>query len=924
MNRQTIGILAVLVIAVGIFYWQRSGKKADKPTPTVAGEKSDTPSAPKRMAGADQAKPQQPPPPVSMDDDPVGNLRLEGQVLDRDDKPVKGATVTISSNPERTATSEGDGSFHFDKLVGRTYALRARAGNQVGGPVMHKLTGASDPVVLRLHAGGEVVVTVVTEANAPVSGATVQLRSSDLQTEVSDGDGVARFEGVASGSLAVVAFAPGYGPTRQLVQLPDAENARVTSRVVLNPGAAISGRVIDSKGQPVANAKVLPIDAATLYSLMSRHLDAEVTDKKGEFTIDAVAAGTYRLNVKHDDHAPKSSDPITIDGSTPTTGIEIVLEAGGTIKGRVVTSDQQPVAWASVRVGQDVVNQLGGGVEQRQVTTDEQGKFTMKGLPRKKLAAVAMGEVASSEVTPVDLSGAADAVDLLLVMSIEGTISGTVVDSAGEPIAEAQVTAIPDFIGGAPMKDFALRGMSAQTTDGGGHFAFRGLPPGTYRLRAARSSVSRSSFMQPGTQAATGDTDVTLVLKKNGAIKGRLAYKNGGGAVEIFTVAVAFPPGVPVNNESGEFEVASIPPGKYDVTFRGPEFAEHTVRDVEVRENATHDMGTLDVKRGRYVTGRVLDASGAPVAAATVAVAARLIGDGKSVTANFGSGAEEAMGLRRDLTAEDGSFRVRGIGSKRELLIIAEHQASGRSMPQVVPPGDSNPTYEIALRPFGSLAGTITVGKKPAANLTVIVTPKGARNYNVIVTTGADGNYIIERLPAGEYQVMVLAGGGSGLSSGNSGSAVTTIKAGKRSQADIDISVGDITFKVTIAGVEGAHIDAAQVFIFKGVVAATTGKEIGVAFLEQSAAGAMMSFSMGGVAAVFNQVEADTYSVCVIPINGDLNDPAFQTRINQHGEKLKVYCQPHTIDASPAEQEYTAVVPPMEPLPEEPEEGAEK
>ena len=64
---------------------------------------------------------------VLSDDDPKGALRLEGQVVDQDDKPVAGATVTLSSNPPRTAKSEEDGGFAFDALVARPYTLTARA-----------------------------------------------------------------------------------------------------------------------------------------------------------------------------------------------------------------------------------------------------------------------------------------------------------------------------------------------------------------------------------------------------------------------------------------------------------------------------------------------------------------------------------------------------------------------------------------------------------------------------------------------------------------------------------------------------------------------------------------------------------------------------------------------------------------------------
>src|SRR5436190_15948225 len=50
---------------------------------------------------------------VLVDDDPKGTLRLEGQVIDGDEKAVAGATVVLSSNPPRTTTSGEDGGFSF-------------------------------------------------------------------------------------------------------------------------------------------------------------------------------------------------------------------------------------------------------------------------------------------------------------------------------------------------------------------------------------------------------------------------------------------------------------------------------------------------------------------------------------------------------------------------------------------------------------------------------------------------------------------------------------------------------------------------------------------------------------------------------------------------------------------------------------------
>src|SRR5262245_26843056 len=52
----------------------------------------------------------------TLDPDPDGPLRMEGQVTGPDGKGVAGAEVFINSAPPRTVTTADDGSFTIDKL----------------------------------------------------------------------------------------------------------------------------------------------------------------------------------------------------------------------------------------------------------------------------------------------------------------------------------------------------------------------------------------------------------------------------------------------------------------------------------------------------------------------------------------------------------------------------------------------------------------------------------------------------------------------------------------------------------------------------------------------------------------------------------------------------------------------------------------
>src|SRR3569623_1674612 len=122
-------------------------------------------------------------PSVLVDDDPKGSLRLEGQVVDGDEHPVGGATVVLSSNPPRTATTEPAGGFAFAALVARPYTLVARARQGIAGPVTARRSESSDPVVLPLRPGAKVTVSVVGGDGKPIDGATVELRGTDYQKQ---------------------------------------------------------------------------------------------------------------------------------------------------------------------------------------------------------------------------------------------------------------------------------------------------------------------------------------------------------------------------------------------------------------------------------------------------------------------------------------------------------------------------------------------------------------------------------------------------------------------------------------------------------------------------------------------------------------------------------------------------------------------
>lgn len=143
-----------------------------------------------------------------------------------------------------------------------------------------------------------------------------------------------------------------------------------------------------------------------------------------------------------------------------------------------------------------------------------------------------------------------------------------------------------------------------------------------------------------------------------------------------------------------------------------------------------------------------------------------------------------------------------------------------------------------------------------------------------------------------------------------------TVLAGKNVEVTIAVAKGDITLSITINGKDGAHIDAAQVFLVKGIAGFKTGKDITGAFTRGGMVG--MEFAMGANAVAFADLLPGSYSVCTIPINGDLSDQTFMQRVMREGDSLAVYCVQYEVKAAPKAQTFVQEVPPMNPLPTAP------
>jgi uncharacterized GH25 family protein len=913
MKRSLVAVVAVLFALLLVwFFWlrDRGDKKPDVGRGSARSATVEPPPAKPADKPAEEA-PKLQAPRWMMDVDKVGSFVLEGQVVGPDGKGVAKAAVWLGSVPPRTATTEDDGTFTFDKLVGRSYALSAKSADLIGGPITHKLTAKSDPVVIKLAEAAAIEVTVVDENKQPMAGVEVKAGETVESIATTDGKGEAMLKPVSPGYARVDATLDGYAPGGAFTTVGSpGSTARVT--ISLSRGFAISGRVLDESGRPIAKAKVGLDNGAfswrTVGAGEKKDPSSATTDDKGEFKIAAAASGTHVVFAVDGEHAPARSKPVTVD-KRPVTGVEIVMKAGGLLAGVVVDATDKPVPYATVRIA-------GAGpqmmqVAARQATTDENGTFEMRGISRTKMQARAESESAASKLADFDLSDKAEHRDMKLVLDVTGLIAGKVVDDKGTPVAEVQVNAFPDVLGGGTVDNIAIAGMSSATTDGEGAFKLTGLPDGTYKLWAQRPNGNFGGWGIQNVSAKTGDKAVKITLASPGGIKGTLAIE-GGGAPKVATAAVGWQPPTPV--QEGKFEIKELDPGTYDVTFRGPDFAMMVKRDVKVEAGKVIELGAITVYRGRKVSGRVVDAKGKAIGGATVKLGDMIMFADEEQKDNDDddNDLQSGIGGRQATSDAEGYFSLIGVAAK-STSIAADHPTAGRSAALTIPEGAGDPpAITLALRGFGSITGKVTQKGKPLSGVAVTQSQKGAGSQLSAAQTEDDGTFTMKKVPEGTVTLQAMQ---QQMMSLKSTSKTVVVTAGKESKVTIDIPVGQVTLTVNIKPIAGAKVDAAQVFLFAGTVTPANGKQLTDAFLAGGAQGMKFWFGADKPPAAFDELVPGEYSVCSIPITGDMNDPQFSMRIQENVATLKVYCRVTKVAASPIQQAFTQELPAMTPLP---------
>jgi hypothetical protein len=291
--------------------------------------------------------------------------------------------------------------------------------------------GASrDPLTIKLSHGRTLRGRVVDEKGQPIAGVTLRFNSLGDETPQTLADGSFELRGVPIDEDTDIGFEKsGYvGQQRRLRADPD----DVTLEVTLANGIAVTGRVLDHAGAPVAGAHVQASSAA-----YGANNNAAETDESGSFRIEDLTSARYDFTVEGTSAGERGALKDVDVAKTREVIIRLEKRATATIFGHVSglnASEQTPNLQRFVSV-----NNAEGEAKSGQIDAD--GDYRVESAPAGMVEVMARSTAreawrTSAKATVDAPPGGEVRVDLAFAPQV--TVHGHVT-RGGAPLAGATV-----------------------------------------------------------------------------------------------------------------------------------------------------------------------------------------------------------------------------------------------------------------------------------------------------------------------------------------------------------------------------------------------------------------------------------------------------------------------------------------------------
>lgn len=301
--------------------------------------------------------------------------------------------------------------------------------------------------------------------NKPVENAKVY--STPATEVIATGEyGSYRINTVKPGTYTVFCVKNGYDTLQSSVTVVAGSTARadfilqLTDTLKSNKYGRISGIVKNSKDDSFVKNVLIKTTPSTMQVM---------TNDKGEFLIDKVLPGTYKINASKNGYETTETSINVIAGYTASahihiSTIDIISEINnGIITGKITDgAEGKGISGAVISTTPSASS----------VTSDADGNYRIEKLSPGEFTITATKSGYTSATTKVVVkTGLTTRADLVLLKA-NGIIKGTVVGTDNYPIAGVQIKTDP--------------GTAIVTTDANGQFTLDNIAPGKYKLLASK------------------------------------------------------------------------------------------------------------------------------------------------------------------------------------------------------------------------------------------------------------------------------------------------------------------------------------------------------------------------------------------------------------------------------------------------------
>ena len=522
--------------------------------------------------------------------------------------------------------------------------------------------------------------------------------------------------------------------------------------ILRRPGSLVEGVVIDSSGEPIADARVRV--GAPMREMPRGTWVAEgplpegegilevLSDASGRFRLVGIDGREVSLRAWHPRFSPSS--PVNVHGSV--TDVQLRLSSPTAVRGTVIDEHGKPLAGIEVR--EACPNSLASPVR-----TDAEGTFTLSGATPGSLGLQATAVHFPTDSAPLvpALAAGEERSGVVLGLFRGATLIGRVVDEDSRPIVGAECIAHEP---GSPPR-FA-------TTDATGNFAIHGIraflasellegPPPHFDLSIAHPGFLESETRLPHdlTSGETRDGG-TIRLRRAPVVSGRIVDESGRGVprADVVLHRAGNRPNFSqlsagerrsTTDPDGSFEIMAPHPQDYEISAKAAGFRTTTSERFPVAKDH-RVLPDLILGVGSTLEGKLIDVAGRPVPEARLTI-------------------DSGQSWSQTRTDRTGNFRFEGLAQESYRILIQDHgwemkEKDTRVTPQadpiivvVIPPGRIE---GVALDPAGHriLEFAVSFSKGPLSS----------EQRPAFFLTG-DGSFTEEALLPGPLAVRVESPG---------------------------------------------------------------------------------------------------------------------------------------------------------------------